>query len=75
VLRVEVARVRERGWGQAVGEREKDLNAIAVPVLSPAGTLVAILGVQGPAVRFSPRAMRSAAGLLLDRAALISATL
>jgi IclR family acetate operon transcriptional repressor len=55
VLRAEVARVRERGWGQAVGEREKDLNAIAVPVLDPAGKLVAILGAQGPAVRFSPR--------------------
>jgi DNA-binding IclR family transcriptional regulator len=43
-------------------------------VLSPVGTLVAILGVQGPAVRFNPRAMRSAAELLLERAALISAT-
>jgi hypothetical protein len=30
--------------------------------------------VQGPAVRFGPRAMRSAAELLLERAALISAT-
>ena len=75
VLEVEVARARDRGWAEAIGEREEDLNAIASPVLSPAGALVAILGVQGPAVRFSPRAMRSAAGLLLDRAALISATL
>ena len=74
VLEVEVAGVRERGWGQGLGEREEDLNAIAAPVLSPAGTLVAILGVQGPAVRFNPRAMRSAAELLLERAALISAT-
>jgi len=75
VLQVEVAGVRERGWGQALGEREEDLNAIAAPVLSPAGALVAILGVQGPAVRFNPRAMRSAAELLRERAALISATL
>jgi DNA-binding IclR family transcriptional regulator len=44
-------------------------------VLSPAGTLVAIIGVQGPAVRFSARAMRSAAELLLERAALIPETL
>jgi len=44
-------------------------------VLGPAGALVAILGVQGPAVRFNPRAMRGAAELLLERAALISATL
>src|SRR5690242_2617904 len=75
VLEVEVARARDRGWAEAAGEREEDLNAIAAPVLSPAGTLVAILGVQGPAVRFRPRAMRSAAELLLERAALISATL
>ena len=75
VLEVELARARERGWAEAVGEREEDLNAVAAPVLSPAGKLVAILGVQGPAVRFNPRAMRSAAELLLERAALISSTL
>jgi len=75
VLDVEVARVRERGWAQALGEREADLNAVAAPVLSTSGTLVAILGVQGPAVRFSPRAMTTAADLLTDRAARISAFL
>jgi DNA-binding IclR family transcriptional regulator len=75
VLDVEVVRARERGWAEALGEREEDLNAVAAPVLSPAGQLVAILGVQGPAVRFSPRAMRSAAELLTERAALISAAL
>jgi DNA-binding IclR family transcriptional regulator len=75
VLEAEVARARERGWAEALGEREEDLNAVAAPVLSPAGSLVAILGVQGPAVRFNRRAMRSAAGLLTERAALISAAL
>jgi DNA-binding IclR family transcriptional regulator len=74
VLQLELARVTERGWAQAVGEREEDLNAVAVPVLNPAGALVAILGVQGPAARFHPQAMRSAAELLLERAALISST-
>jgi DNA-binding IclR family transcriptional regulator len=74
-LRVEVARVRERGWGQAIGEREEDLNAVAVPVPDHAGKLVAILGVQGPAVRFSPRVMRSAVQLLRERAEQISAAL
>jgi DNA-binding IclR family transcriptional regulator len=74
VLEIEVARARDRGWAEAIGEREEDLNAIAAPVLSPAGALVAILGVQGPAARFNPRAMRSAAELLRERAALISAT-
>jgi DNA-binding IclR family transcriptional regulator len=74
-LAVEVGRAAERGWAQAVGEREEDLNAVAAPVLGPGGKLAAILGVQGPAVRFSPRAMRSAAEWLTERAALISAAL
>ena len=75
VLEVEVARARERGWAEALGEREEDLNAVAAPVLTPAGTLVAILGMQGPAVRFNPRAMRTAAELLTERAALITSAL
>ena len=74
-VEVEVARARERGWAQALGEREEDLNAVAAPVLSGTGTLVAILGVQGPAVRFNPRAMQTAVEILLDRASLISAAL
>jgi DNA-binding IclR family transcriptional regulator len=75
VLDVEIAQVSERGWAQALGEREEDLNAIAAPVHDRAGRLTAILGIQGPAVRFSPRAMRAAVELLLDRAALISSEL
>ena len=75
VLEVEVATVRERGWGQALGEREEDLNAVAAPVLDRSGHLVAILGVQGPAVRFSPRAMRTAVELLAEKTALISSAL
>ena len=75
VLAVEVARTRERGWADARGEREEDLNAVAVPVLDPAGKLAAILGIQGPAVRFSPRVMRSAVELLMERAERISGAL
>lgn len=75
VLVLEVAQIKARGWAQALGEREADLNAVAAPVLNKTGALVAILGVQGPAVRFSLRAMRTAAELLTDRASLISAML
>lgn len=69
LLAAEVARARKRGWAQAVGEREHDLNAIAAPVLGRGGCLLAVLGVQGPAARFSPRAMRAAADLLVARSA------
>lgn len=72
VLAKEVARARERGWAQAVGEREPDLNAIAAPVLRPGGVLVAVLGLQGPAARFGPRAMRSAAEILMAHSAELS---
>src|ERR1700719_1791544 len=47
----EVAAVRERGYGTVFGEREQDVNAIAAPVWGRAGTLDAILGLQGPATR------------------------
>lgn len=57
-LAAELSLVRERGFAQAVGERENELNAIAVPVLA-AGELLAILGVQGPASRFDVAAMQT----------------
>lgn len=72
-LAAEIAKVRERGWAQAVGEREDDLNAVAVPVLDGAGTLVAALGVQGPAGRFTPRAMRAAIEPLVERSQALAA--
>jgi IclR family acetate operon transcriptional repressor len=50
-LAAEVAAVRERGYGTVFGERDHDVNAIAAPVWDRAGTLAAILGLQGPAAR------------------------
>lgn len=75
VLEVEITKTRETGWAQALGEREEDLNAVAAPIVDRSGKLVAILGVQGPAVRFSPRAMRAAVQLLTEKTALISSAL
>jgi DNA-binding IclR family transcriptional regulator len=59
-LEAEVDRVRVRGWAVAVGEREADLNAVAAPVFDGRG-LVAILGLQGPAPRFTPERLEAAA--------------
>jgi DNA-binding IclR family transcriptional regulator len=70
-LAAEVEKVRRRGWAEARGEREEDLNAIAAPVLSPTGRLLAILGIQGPATRFNQRRMRALVGLLRERAGLL----
>ena len=51
------------------GEREPDLNAVAVPVFGEPGELIAILGVQGPESRFRlARAGRGGAAPSLARA-------
>jgi DNA-binding IclR family transcriptional regulator len=50
-LASEVRAVRERGHGTVFGEREPDVNAVAAPVFGRAGELVAILGIQAPAIR------------------------
>ena len=60
-LNAELAEVRRRGYAQAEGEREPDLNAIAAPVLGAGGELAAIVGVQGPASRLDSSAMEKAA--------------
>jgi IclR family acetate operon transcriptional repressor len=72
-LAEEVSRTASRGWAEALGERELDLNAIAAPITGRRGELVAILGLQGPADRFNRRAMRAALDQLLASAARLSA--
>lgn len=72
-LAAELARIRARGWAEAVGEREEEMNAVAVPIVDNGGTLTGVLGLQGPAARFGARARRSAVEELLRHAAQISA--
>ena len=73
-LAAEVALIRQRGWAQAVGEREEDQNAIAAPVRGAGEVLTAVLGLQGPSSRFGPRAMRAAVDVLTNHCAQLSAT-
>jgi DNA-binding IclR family transcriptional regulator len=56
-LRGELARVRRRGWAELVDELEDGLTAISVPVSSPRGSLVGIVGLSGPTFRL-PRGRR-----------------
>lgn len=73
-LRQEIIRTAERGWGEALGEREADLHAVAVPVRGLDGDLIAILGVQGPAGRFGEPQRRSAVRDLLAAASSVEDT-
>ena len=70
-LAAEIDRIRARGWASAEGEREEELNAVAAPVLR-GETLMAVLGVQGPAGRFGKRALRSAAEALTSHCAALT---
>jgi DNA-binding IclR family transcriptional regulator len=74
-LAVEVERVRAQGWAEAAGERERDLNAIAAPILGAEGRLAGILGLQGPGGRFDRPARRAAVDPLLGRASAVSKAL
>lgn len=74
-LAAEIEQARARGYASAVGEREPDLSAIAAPVFSARGDLVAILGVQGPATRFDEQARAAALPALLAHARAISEAL
>jgi DNA-binding IclR family transcriptional regulator len=71
-LATEIEHVRERGWAQAIGEREPGLTAIAAPVRSARGELEAILALQGPSTRFDDAEVATAVPLLLERADTIS---
>jgi IclR family acetate operon transcriptional repressor len=74
-LATEIAAVRERGYAQAVGEREPDLTAIAAPIRSARGELEAVVALQGPSSRFDAAAIEQALPVLLERAEAISSQL
>jgi DNA-binding IclR family transcriptional regulator len=74
-LAAELAAVRERGWAEAEGEREPDLNALAAPVFSRGGELAAIVGLQGPAARFTAARRAEVLPRLLEAAAALSRAL
>jgi IclR family acetate operon transcriptional repressor len=65
-LAAELEGIRERGYAFNFGEREDDLHAIAAPVWGNRGELAAIIGVQGPASRFSREAMEATISSLLE---------
>jgi IclR family acetate operon transcriptional repressor len=70
-----VARVRDQGWAEAAGERERDLNAVAAPIFGADGELAGILGLQGPEGRFGRAARRAAVDPLLARSNAVSKAL
>jgi len=74
-LAAELAAVRAQGWAEAEEEREPDLNALAAPVVGRGGLLVAVLGLQGPAARFTAERRRAVLPALLAAATTVSRSL
>jgi DNA-binding IclR family transcriptional regulator len=74
-LAAAVERAQERGWAEAAGERERDLNALAAPVFGADGALAGILGLQGPDGRFDREARLRAVEPLLAHGQAVSQAL
>jgi DNA-binding IclR family transcriptional regulator len=74
-LAAELDAIRERGYAEAVGEREPDLTAVGAPVFARGGELVAILGLQGPSARLTAAARHTVREPLLAAAAQLGAGL
>lgn len=53
-VRVELARVRERGYATAFEELEEGMNAVSAPVRNHEGNVIASVSVSGPASRLTP---------------------
>ncbi len=54
LLRIELDKAQRRGYAQTMGELEKGLNGVAVPVRRADGKVVASVAVSGPAFRMQP---------------------
>jgi DNA-binding IclR family transcriptional regulator len=64
----DISAIRRRGYATNLGEREDDLTAVAVPVRSREGAMVAGMSIFGPSNRFDGAAWKRAVNLLLQSA-------
>ncbi|MDO4610050.1 IclR family transcriptional regulator [Corynebacterium sp.] len=55
----ELARVREQGWAESVGERDAALASISAPVFDPSGEMTAVLSISGPVEHLTPSPYRA----------------
>ena len=68
----DLARIRRRGYGTALGEYEGSLNAVAAPVRDARGAVIAAVDIWGPAFRLTPRRIPELAAQVREAAAAIS---
>ena len=66
VLRTELARIRARGWSEAVEEREIGVASIAAPIRDTSGRVVAAISIGGPAARMGAQQRRRLAEVVVE---------
>ncbi|MCK9894673.1 IclR family transcriptional regulator [Frankia sp. AgB32] len=69
-----LARVRERGWAESVGERETGLASVSAPVRGEAGTVIAAVSLSGPLERLTRSPGQRHGAAVLAAAARLSTT-
>jgi DNA-binding IclR family transcriptional regulator len=72
VLKAQLHTIREVGYGYTVEELEIGLNAVAVPIFTRGASVLATLGLSGPAFRFPSPAISGFAERAISSAAEIS---
>lgn len=75
ILRRQLAEIRHNGYSFTLGEFEDGLNAVAAPVRSHDGTVIAAVSVSGPAFRITADQITGVAKSVRRAAAGISAQL
>jgi IclR family transcriptional regulator, KDG regulon repressor len=71
-LRAECAKVRRRGWAEAVNEREIGVASVAAPVRDVAGTVVASVSIGAPVIRLGAPRRRELGALVAEAGEAIS---
>jgi DNA-binding IclR family transcriptional regulator len=67
-LAAELARVRRRGWAEAVNEREIGVASIAAPIRDVTGAVVAAISIGVPLARCGVVALRRQAPVIVEAA-------
>ena len=71
-LKVQLGEIRTRGYATTMEELEEGLNAVAAPIHSADGEVVAALSVSGPAFRMRPVDLPRVGRLTIEAATAIS---
>jgi len=71
-LQKELAQIRRQGFAEYRAEWREGVNGIAAPIRDMNGTVVAAVGIAGPATRLTPETFPRVAPLIVDAAAAIS---